>query len=148
MVTVDSREEELCLQRIDALSSYFRASRVRKEVQAEIEEEKELSLEGRKRFGLTQSSDDWMTMQKLDRYASRHPSPPRAHRTSPLRQQLTSSNIWQGRIEAIVERLVGQDQAIGHHQLCRSAANTLRYQTHPCIISRNIYMYIYIDVYI
>jgi hypothetical protein len=75
MVTVDSREEELCLQRIDALSSYFRASRVRKEVQAEIEEEKELSLEGRKRFGLTQSSDDWMTMQKLDRYALRHPPP-------------------------------------------------------------------------
>lgn len=74
MVTVDSREEELCLQRIDALSSYFRASRVRKEVQAEIEEEKELSLEGRKRFGLTQSSDDWMTMQKLDRDALKQSS--------------------------------------------------------------------------
>lgn len=68
MVTVDSREEEICLQRIDALASYFRASRMRKDVQAEIEEEKELSLEGRRRYGLDQSSDDWMTMQKLDRY--------------------------------------------------------------------------------
>jgi hypothetical protein len=135
MVTVDSREEELCLQRIDALSSYFRASRVRKEVQAEIEEEKELSLEGRKRFGLTQSSDDWMTMQKLDRYASRHPPRGGGHRaTSPLMPTADIVEHWQRRIEAIVERLVGQDQAIGHHQPCRSAANTLRYQTHSCII--------------